>query len=276
MLAPIAGPAWSYRRRARLSVRDVQKKGEVLVGFHERASSYVAQMDACEVLGHKASQLIPALKRLIESLSIRQRVPQIEIAEGGEVLALVFRILEPPSNEDCEALIAFGRLHSLEIWLQTKGPESISLIYPERSVLAYQLSDFNLTYPFLPTDFTQVNHGVNEVLVRKAIRLLSLVQEDRVLDLFCGLGNFSLALARTAHYVTGVEGSESLVSRAQAQRPPGFARPAVFDARAAFGQLAHLLKSAGLAQAHLGLDLDFWPVADYRLLCEVLPRVVWR
>lgn len=216
MLAPIAGPAWSYRRRARLSVRDVQKKGEVLVGFHERASSYVAQMDACEVLGHKASQLIPALKRLIESLSIRQRVPQIEIAEGGEVLALVFRILEPPSNEDCEALIAFGRLHSLEIWLQTKGPESISLIYPERSVLAYQLSDFNLTYPFLPTDFTQVNHGVNEVLVRKAIRLLSLVQEDRVLDLFCGLGNFSLALARTAHYVTGVEGSESLVSRAQA------------------------------------------------------------
>ncbi|NCV33738.1 MAG: TRAM domain-containing protein, partial [Betaproteobacteria bacterium] len=137
MLAPIAGPAWSYRRRARLSVRDVQKKGEVLVGFHERASSYVAQMDACEVLGHKASQLIPALKRLIESLSIRQRVPQIEIAEGGEVLALVFRILEPPSNEDCEALIAFGRLHSLEIWLQTKGPESISLIYPERSVLAY-------------------------------------------------------------------------------------------------------------------------------------------
>lgn len=215
MLAPIAGPAWAYRHRARLSVRDVAKKGGVLVGFHERASSYVAQMDGCEVLTAKSSALIPQLKQLIESLSIRQRVPQIELAQGSEVLALVFRVLEPPSETDLKALSDFGRQHQAEIWLQSKGPDSIQLLYPTSSSLSYRLADFDLDFPFRPTDFTQVNHQVNEVLVRKAVRLLKLDSRDRVLDLFCGLGNFSLALARVADFIFGIEGSEVLVGRAK-------------------------------------------------------------
>jgi 23S rRNA (uracil1939-C5)-methyltransferase len=214
ILAPIAGPAWAYRHRARLSVRDVAKKGGVLVGFHERASSYVAQMDACEVLTGRASALIRPLKRLIESLSIRQRVPQIELAQGSETMALVFRVLEPPTDLDCECLSDFGKTHKAEIWLQAKGPDSIQLLYPKSSALAYRLADFDLDYAFRPTDFTQVNHRVNEVLVRKAVRLLAVCDSDRVLDLFCGLGNFSLALARTASLVVGLEGSEALVQRA--------------------------------------------------------------
>lgn len=215
MLAPIAGPAWAYRHRARLSVRDVAKKGGVLVGFHERASSYVAQMDGCEVLTAKSSALIPQLKQLIESLSIRQRVPQIELAQGSEVLALVFRVLEPPSETDLKALSDFGRQHQAEIWLQSKGPDSIQLLYPTSSSLSYRLADFDLDFPFRPTDFTQVNHQVNEVLVRQAVRLLKLDSRDRVLDLFCGLGNFSLALARVADFILGIEGSEVLVGRAK-------------------------------------------------------------
>jgi 23S rRNA (uracil1939-C5)-methyltransferase len=215
MLAPIAGPAWAYRHRARLSVRDVIKKGEVLVGFHERSSSYVAQMNSCQVLTEEASGLIPPLKRLIESLSIRQRVPQIELAQGSKVLALVFRVLDPPDAFDLDKLKSFGDHHRLEIWLQSKGPDSIQLIHPAESALSYRLRDFALDYPFRPTDFTQVNHLVNEVLVRKAVRLLDLNVEDEVLDLFCGLGNFSLAIASVAARVTGVEGSETLIRRAQ-------------------------------------------------------------
>ena len=215
MLAAISGPAWNYRHRARLSVRDVQKKGEVLVGFHEKGSSYVAQMDSCEVLSRQASELIPKLKRLVESLSIRQRVPQIEVAQGGKVLALVFRVLQSPSDEDVQRFMSFAEAHSIEVWLQVKGPDSIQLLYPNRSNLSYGLSDFNLHYPFLPTDFTQVNHQVNEVLVRKAVRLLNIQPDDQVLDLFCGLGNFSLALARSAARVVGIESSESLIRRAK-------------------------------------------------------------
>jgi len=216
ILAATSGPSWNYRHRARLSVRDVQKKGGVLVGFHERSSSYVAQMTSCDVLTQKASRLIPELKRLVESLSIRQRLPQIELAQGGAVLALVFRILDTPSGEDLQCFSEFGKSHELEIWLQPKGPDSIYLLYPGQSSLAYRLDDFNLDYPFLPTDFTQINHPVNEILVRKAVRLLDLKTDDHVLDLFCGLGNFTLAISQLSAQVVGVEASGILIGRAQA------------------------------------------------------------
>ena len=273
VLAPIAGPAWAYRHRARLSVRDVAKKGGVLVGFHERASSYVAQMDACEVLTGRASALITPLKRLIESLSIRQRLPQIELAQGSGTLALVFRVLEAPTDLDCERLREFGKSHQAEIWLQAKGPDAIELLYPTKSALSYRLADFDLDYPFRPTDFTQVNHRVNEVLVRKAVSLLALSAGDRVLDLFCGLGNFSLALARIAAFVVGLEGSEALVRRAGAiATAQGLGDRTRFEAI----NLFTLNESAWDALGQFEKLLLDPPREGAQLICELIARQVMK
>lgn len=220
VLAPIVGPAWGYRYRARLTVRHVPKKGGVLVGFHERGSSYVADMLECHTLPPHVSALLPALRQLVEGLSIRDRLPQIEVAVGDRdrelITALVFRVLNDPSEADLERLRGFVAAHGLEGWLQSRGPESIVPLpgtTPRR--LGYSLPDFGLWMGFSPTEFTQVNSGVNQVLVTRAVRLLAPGPDETVADLFCGLGNFSLPLARRAGRVIGIEGSRELVRRAE-------------------------------------------------------------
>ncbi len=227
-LAPIAGPAWRYRHRARLSVRDVPKKGAVLVGFHERASSFVADMRECHVLPARVSALLLPLRALVESLSIRRRVPQIEVAvgaddAGGDDIALVLRVLDAPAAEDLARLREFAAMRRVEWWLQPKGPDSIELFCDAdgrlagdgaQSRLGYSLPEFGVRMPFRPTDFTQVNARMNEVLVRRALRWLDPQPGERIADLFCGLGNFSLPIASRGARVIGIEGNRALVERA--------------------------------------------------------------
>lgn len=231
-LAPIAGPAWRYRHRARLSVRDVPKKGGVLVGFRERASSYVADMRECHVLPERVSALLLPLRELVASLTIRRRVPQIEVAVGDDAgaeddacLALVLRVLDPPSVGDLERLRRFALEHRIEWWLQPKGPDSIELFCDAQgrlaangagSSLAYALPEFGVRMPFRPTDFTQVNARINEVLVRRALRWLDPQPGERIVDLFCGLGNFTLPIAARGAHAVGIEGNRALVERAAA------------------------------------------------------------
>jgi len=217
MLAPIHGPTWGYRHRARMSVRLVQKKGGVLVGFHERKSSFIADMHRCEILPPRMSALIDPLRELIGRLSIRERMPQIEIALGDRVDALVLRILEPLTAEDEVRLRDFADLHRIQWWLQPKGPETVYPFYPlEAPRLSYTLPEFGIEMPFSPTEFTQVNPGINRVLVRRAVGLLDPQPGESIADLFCGLGNFSLPIARLGAQVVGVEGSAALVARAAA------------------------------------------------------------
>jgi 23S rRNA (uracil1939-C5)-methyltransferase len=215
ILRPIQGPAWGYRQRARLSVRHVARKAAVLVGFHERKSRYVADMLQCPVLPARISALLPKLRTMIEGMDARDRLPQIEFAGGDTVDALVLRHLDPLSAEDLARLHDFGREHGVSWWLQPKGPDSVLPLDPGGVRLAYSLPEFGLTLPFKPTDFTQVNLAVNRVLVSQALRHLDVHAEDRIIDWFCGLGNFTLALARRASRVLGVEGSEVLVQRAR-------------------------------------------------------------
>ena len=215
MLAPIYGPFWGYRFRARLTVRYVARKAQVLVGFHERKSSFVADMDSCEVLPKRVSDLLVPLRRLIESMSIMQRLPQIEVAVGTDVVALVLRHLDPLSEADRTLLGEFSRTHDVQWWLQPKGPDTIHLLdADDPRELSYTLPEFGVRMPFKPTDFTQVNHQINQVLVSRAIALLEPQAQDRVLDLFCGLGNFTLPLAKCSREVMGIEGSQVLVERA--------------------------------------------------------------
>ncbi len=232
LLRALSGPAWGYRYRARLSVRHVPKKGGVLVGFHERGSSYVADMRECHVLPPRVSALLLPLRELVGGLSLRERLPQIELAIGqldgapgcSLLVALALRVLATPGAEDRERLLAFAARESVELWLQPGGPDTVSLLCTRDGVaassdaeseLAYRLPEFGITMPFRPTDFTQVNHAINEVLVSRALRLLDVQAGERVADLFCGLGNFSLPLARRAREVVGVEGSAALTRRAR-------------------------------------------------------------
>ncbi|WP_140630437.1 23S rRNA (uracil(1939)-C(5))-methyltransferase RlmD [Methylibium rhizosphaerae] len=219
VLRPIEGPTWGYRYRARLSVRFVVKKDTVLVGFHERKSSYVADMASCEILPPHVSAMLVPLRRLIASMDGRDRLPQIELAigEAGEasVTALVLRHLEPLSEDDRTRLREFAREHRVQWWLQPKGPDSVHLLDEGGMPLAYTLPEFGITMPFKPTDFTQVNHYINRVLVVRALRLLDVQPGDRVIDWFCGLGNFTLPIATVAREVLGIEGSEALVARSR-------------------------------------------------------------
>ncbi|HEY2928938.1 23S rRNA (uracil(1939)-C(5))-methyltransferase RlmD [Piscinibacter sp.] len=215
VLRPIEGPAWGYRYRARLSVRHVIKKGQVLVGFHERKSSYVADMDSCEVLPPHVSALLLPLRALIGGMDQRDRLPQIELAVGSQVTALVLRHLEPMSPADLARLRAFAAEHGVQWWLQPKGPETAHLLDAGGPPLDYLLPEFGITMPFKPTDFTQVNHLINGVLVSRALRLLDVQAHERVIDWFCGLGNFTLPIATRAREVLGIEGSEVLVARSR-------------------------------------------------------------
>ena len=215
MLSPIYGPTWGYRRRARMTARYVLKKGGSLIGFHEKRSSFVADMMSCEVLPPHISKLLPLLRELVGKLSIRERMPQIEVACGDVADVLVLRVLEPPSLEDKARLKAFAEAQGLHVYLQPKGPETAHPLWPEQPAdLYYTLPEFNVKMPFFPTEFTQVNHDVNRVLVHRALALLAPQAGERVADMFCGIGNFSLPIARSGAHVTGIEGSASLVKRA--------------------------------------------------------------
>jgi len=214
MLSPIHGPTWGYRRRARLSVRHVPKKGGVLVGFHERRSSFVADMGGCEVLPERISRLLPRLRVLVEGLSIRDRLPQIELAAGDAVDVLVLRVLEPPSPADETLLRTFADANQVQFWLQPKGPDTAYPFHPlDAPELDYRLAEFDLVMPFRPTEFTQVNQDVNAMLVRRAMRLLDPKPGEKIADFFCGLGNFTLPIARRGSRVLGIEGSAGLVAR---------------------------------------------------------------
>ena len=216
MLPPIYGEEWGYRHRARLSVRFVEGKGGALVGFREKKSTYVADMRSCEVLPEKVSALIPALRALISGLSIRDRVPQIEIAVGDAATVLLLRHLLPFSEADNALLRAFADAHAVHLWLQSAGPESVAPFHPvAHDSLYYDLPEFGVRIAFQPSDFTQVNPAVNRLLVSRAVRLLDPQPGERVADMFCGIGNFSLPLARRGAEVIGFEGSSLLVDRAR-------------------------------------------------------------
>lgn len=196
-------------------MRYVPSRGGVLVGFRERRSSFIAQMNECHVLPPRASALIAPLKALIDRLSVRARVPQIELAAGDNATALVFRHLEPLTEADVAFLRGFAREHSIHVWVQAGGPETARPLEPATSELYYELPEFGVRIGFRPTDFTQVNYEVNRVLVARAVRLLDPQPGERVADLFCGLGNFSLPLARRGAAVVGFEGNRELVERAR-------------------------------------------------------------
>lgn len=217
ILPPIHGPAWGYRLRARFSVRVVPKKGGVLVGFHERQSSYVADMTECHVVPRRVSDLLKPLRALIASMSVPDRMPQIEVAVGDTQLALVLRHLVPLSDADLQLLRQFAQQHGISWWLQPGGPSTVApLDSADADGLAYLLPEFGLRMPYRPTDFTQVNAEVNRVMVSRALALLAVRPGDRVADFFCGLGNFTLPLAQQVGpqgSVLGVEGSATLTER---------------------------------------------------------------
>ena len=211
----IEGPHWGYRQRARISVRYVTKKDTVLVGFHEKKSSFVADMRECHVLPPHVSALLMPLRALIDGMSPRDRLPQIEYAEGDGLPMLVLRHMEPMPEADIAALRAFAAEYKVQWYLQPKGPETAHPLLGEAHTLGYTLTEFGLRYSFQPTEFTQVNPHINAMLVRRAVQLLDLQATDRVGDLFCGLGNFTLPVAQRAGFTLGVEGSAPLIARAR-------------------------------------------------------------
>ncbi len=217
-LEPMTGPEWHYRRRARLAVKDVHGKGRTLVGFRERHAPFITDMRRCEVLVQPIDSLISDLSDLVGGLSIRARLPQIEVAVAENAIALVFRVLDAPSDDDVAAFRAFGEQHGLRIYLQTGGLDTVEPVFPDsiEEPLYYTLPEFDIRVDFEPIDFVQVNADINQRMVHFAVEQLDAGPEDRVLDLFCGIGNFSLPLARNAGTVLGVEGESSLVQRARA------------------------------------------------------------
>lgn len=222
-LPVISGAVHGYRRKARLAVRWVGKKGKSLVGFRERSSSFITDMDSCTVLDPRVGVLLPALSVLVSALDARDQLPQIEVAIGdqpqagktGGDCALVFRHLQPLTAADSDLFCKFGQQHAIDIYLQPHGPDSVHKLFPPEGPMRlwYHLPDYHLTLAFHPLDFTQVNASINRLMLQRALELLELQPSDRVLDLFCGLGNFTLPIARQAHSVIGVEGAQAMVER---------------------------------------------------------------
>ncbi len=217
-LAPLSGPIWHYRRRARLAVKNVEGKGRVLVGFREKHAPFITDMLRCEVLADPVGALIEPLSAMIGRLSIRARIPQIEVAVAENGVALVFRTLDAPNADDSAALRQFAEKHALRIYLQPKGLDTVALFHPPKvdEALYYSLPAFNVRIEFEPSAFVQINAEVNRALVELAVGLLAPAAHERILDLYCGLGNFSLPLARRASRVLGVEGDGLLVEQAVA------------------------------------------------------------
>lgn len=228
MLPPLMGPTWGYRHKARLSVKYVIKKERVLVGFNEKGTRYVADMDSCEVLTPEVSALIVPLQEMIAQLSIRDKIPQLELAVGepnaelnvdaahtGKNIVLIFRIMEALTETDEVMLEAFADQHHVNIWTQTKGPDTVKPFYPLNAPsLQYSLDEFELKYPFKPNEFTQVNPEINQMMVSRAMELLAPKAGERIADFFCGIGNFTLPIARSGAQVFGYEGLDNLVARA--------------------------------------------------------------
>jgi 23S rRNA (uracil1939-C5)-methyltransferase len=215
VLPPLTGQIWGYRTKGRLGAKDVIKKGKVLVGFREKRSSYVADLYRCEVLHPSVGEKFQELSALIEQLDARARIPQIEVAVAEDITALVFRHLDPLTDGDVEKLKRFATDNQFRIYLQPAGPDSIQPLSPGESSLSYQLPAQDIEIHFRPTDFTQINTRINEQMIARVLDMLALDTSDRVLDLFCGLGNFTLPMARQAGLVVGVEGEAGLVSRAR-------------------------------------------------------------
>jgi 23S rRNA (uracil1939-C5)-methyltransferase len=215
VLPPLTGPVWGYRTKGRLGVKDVIKKGRVLVGFREKRSSYVADLTRCEVLHPSVGEKFRELSELIEQLEARARIPQIEVAVAETTTALVFRHLDPLSETDIEKLQQFARDNQFQVYLQPGGPDSVQPLWPEKHTLSYRLPGQDIEIQFRPTDFTQINIAINEQMITRVLDMLALGKADCVLDLFCGLGNFTLPMARQAGAVVGVEGEAGLVNRAR-------------------------------------------------------------
>ncbi|OGT22771.1 MAG: 23S rRNA (uracil(1939)-C(5))-methyltransferase [Gallionellales bacterium RIFOXYB12_FULL_54_9] len=247
IMPAIYGQSWGYRERARISAKYVIKKEKMLVGFHERRSSYVADMQSCEILAPKIAGLIKPLADLFEGLTIREQLPQVEVAVGEHVDVLVLRVMAPLSVDDEAALRAFADLHKVQFWLQTKGPETVKVFYPlDAPALSYSLPEFAVTMPFAPGEFTQVNSELNRVMISRAIRRLEPKAGERIADFFCGLGNFTLPIARSGAEVLGIEGSDALVKRAaQNAAYNGLSANTKFRAMNLFEMTEDLLVSMG-------------------------------
>ena len=216
LLPPLTGESWGYRRKARLGVKHVQKKEKVLVGFREKHSAYIADIQSCKVLHSSVGDRLTDLASLVESLSIYNKVAQIEVAIDDQQTALIFRNLETPSEADLSKLLEFSEKYQQKIYLQPGGPATVApLPGQEDSQLHYQVDKGNITIYFSPADFTQVNSGINRAMIEKVMELMAIRADENLLDLFCGLGNFTLPLARRAASVTGIEGAESLVNQAK-------------------------------------------------------------
>lgn len=221
IFSPLTGDSWAYRRKARLGVKFVYKKDKVLVGFRERHGGFLADIERCVVLHESVGQKLLELQTLIYEMASRESTPQIEVAVGDEKTALVVRHLKDLSDKDIELWRGFGQEHSLDIYLQPKGPDTVHQIWPEPSQnvpsteLFYEHKSFDTKVKFGPQDFFQVNSSINVQMVPRAVELLKLTGKERVLDLFCGLGNFTLPIAHNAKHVTGVEGDLVMVKRAR-------------------------------------------------------------
>ncbi|HUO79962.1 MAG TPA: 23S rRNA (uracil(1939)-C(5))-methyltransferase RlmD [Steroidobacteraceae bacterium] len=266
MLAPLGGPPYGYRRRARLGVRVLPHSGRAIVGFRERTSPRLADVRDCPVLAAPAGALCEPLGELVGLLSIAARVPQIEIAVGERATVLVLRVLAAPSAGDLERLRAFGAAHGVEFWLQPGGAESAAPIDPPGAVLDYALAEFGLTLEFGPLDFVQVNAELNRRMVGQAVALLEPAADEAVLDLYCGLGNFTLPLARRAGRVLGVEGDAALVGRARRNAE----RNGIGNARFALADLAGDLRAEPWARERFDLVLLDPPRAGAQ---EALPLI---
>jgi 23S rRNA (uracil1939-C5)-methyltransferase len=214
-LAPLTSAVWGYRRKGRLSVKFVDKKGKALVGFREENGRYVADLTRCEVLTPAVGERISALAELVGTLAGVREIPQIEIAAGDDTTALIFRHLQPLTDADRAALVAFGQAHGLAIYLQPGGNDSVHPLWPEDPRLSFRIEAADIELEFRPLDFIQVNSAMNEAMIAHALALLDPQPTDRVLDLFCGLGNFTFPLARRSAHVVGVEGEHGLVERAK-------------------------------------------------------------
>lgn len=212
---PMVGDLWGYRRKARLGVRYVRKKEKVLVGFRERAGRFLADIDVCRVLHPSVGEKLPELQALIVQMDARETIPQIEVAVGDNATALVFRHLESLSDKDQQLLLEFAKVHDFQMYLQPKGPTTVHCIWPENPELFYEHPEFETKVKFGPQDFFQVNSSINRQMVPRAVELLELDGTHKVMDLFCGLGNFTLPIARNAAEVVGVEGDSVMVQRAK-------------------------------------------------------------
>ncbi|GGX05971.1 23S rRNA (uracil(1939)-C(5))-methyltransferase RlmD [Pigmentiphaga litoralis] len=247
VLAPIHGPTWGYRFRARLSVRYLPEKNGMRVGFRSRKGSNIADMRECHTLPPHISALLMPLRFLLINMRARKKIPQIELAVGDQQTALVLRHMVPLIESDIQLLRNFAAKHDIHWWLQPGGPETVHpLVRDDLDGLAYTLPEFGLRMPFKPTDFTQVNHAINRTLVSRALTLLAPEPTDRVADLFCGLGNFTLALATRCREAVGVEGSAALTERAlDAARRHGLEGKTSFSTLNLFEVDAKWLRSLG-------------------------------